>query len=31
LDAFIDLLEPLGLAAVDYPVEELTDELDAAL
>ncbi|WP_295544400.1 type II toxin-antitoxin system prevent-host-death family antitoxin [uncultured Thiohalocapsa sp.] len=31
LDAFIDLLEPLGLTAVDYPAEELTDELDAAL
>jgi prevent-host-death family protein len=31
LDAFTDLLEPLGLAAVDYPVEELADELDAAL
>jgi predicted HTH domain antitoxin len=31
LDAFIDLLAPLGLAAVDYPAEELADELDAAL
>jgi len=30
LDAFIDLLAPLGLAAVDYPAEELADELDAA-
>jgi prevent-host-death family protein len=31
LDAFIDLLAPLGLAAVDYPAGELTDELEAAL
>ncbi len=31
LDGFMDLLEPLGLAAVDYPSEELADELDAAL
>jgi len=31
LDAFMDLLAPLGLAAVDYPAAELTEELDAAL
>ncbi|TVQ89164.1 MAG: type II toxin-antitoxin system prevent-host-death family antitoxin [Chromatiaceae bacterium] len=31
LDGFIDLLGSLGLAAVDYPAEELADELDAAL
>jgi predicted HTH domain antitoxin len=31
LDAFIDLLGSLGLAAVDYPPEELAGELDAAL
>jgi prevent-host-death family protein len=31
LDGFIDLLGQLGLAAVDYPSEELADELDAAL
>lgn len=31
LDAFIDLLEPLGLPAVDYPTDELADELKAAL
>lgn len=31
LDELIDLLGSLGLAAVDYPAEELEDELDAAL
>jgi len=31
LDGFIDLLGALGVAAVDYPAEELADELDAAL
>jgi prevent-host-death family protein len=31
LSGFIDLLGSLGLAAVDYPVEELAGELDAAL
>jgi predicted HTH domain antitoxin len=31
LDGFIDLLGSLGLAAVDYPAEELADELGAAL
>jgi prevent-host-death family protein len=31
LDGFIDLLGPLGLAAVDYPAEELADELETAL
>jgi prevent-host-death family protein len=31
LDGFIDLLGSFGLAAVDYPAEELADELDAAL
>jgi len=31
LGEFIDLLGSLGLAAVDYPVEELAGELDAAL
>jgi predicted HTH domain antitoxin len=31
LDGFIDLLGALGVAAVDYPPEELADELDAAL
>ncbi|MEA1052158.1 UPF0175 family protein [Lamprobacter modestohalophilus] len=31
LDAFIDLLEPLGLPAVDYPTDELADELETAL
>jgi prevent-host-death family protein len=30
LDAFIDLLGSLGVAAVDYPPEELEGELDAA-
>ncbi len=30
LDGFIDLLGSLGLAAVDYPPEELAGELDAA-
>jgi prevent-host-death family protein len=30
LDGFIDLLGLLGVAAVDYPAEELADELDAA-
>ena len=31
LEGFIDLLGALGVAAVDYPAEELADELDAAL
>ena len=31
LDGFLDLLGSLGLAAVDYPAEELADELAAAL
>ncbi len=31
LDGFIDLLGSLGLVAVDYPPEELADELSAAL
>jgi predicted HTH domain antitoxin len=31
LDRFIDLLGTLGVAAVDYPPEELADELDTAL
>lgn len=31
LDAFLDLLGSLGLTAVDYPPEDLADELDAAL
>jgi prevent-host-death family protein len=30
LDGFIDLLGSLGLAAVDYPAEELAGELDSA-
>lgn len=31
LNDFMDLLEPLGLVAVDYPAEELASELKAAL
>ena len=31
LDGFIDLLGALGVVAVDYPAEELADELDTAL
>lgn len=31
LEAFIDLLGSVGLPAVDYPPEELADELAAAL
>ncbi len=31
LDGFIDLLGSLGLAAVDYPADELAGELDIAL
>ena len=31
LDGFIDLLGSLGLAAVDYPPEELAGELDIAV
>ncbi len=31
LDEFLDLLASLGLAAVDYPPDELAGELDAAL
>lgn len=31
LDGFIDLLGALGVTAVDYPPEELADELDTAL
>jgi prevent-host-death family protein len=30
LDEFIDLLGTVGLAAVDYPPDELADELNAA-
>ena len=30
LDGFIDLIGSLGLAAVDYPAEELDDELHVA-
>lgn len=31
LEAFIELLGEAGIAAVDYPPEELADELEAAL
>jgi prevent-host-death family protein len=31
LDGFIDLLGRVGVPAVDYPADELADELDAAL
>ncbi|NEX22811.1 UPF0175 family protein [Thiorhodococcus mannitoliphagus] len=30
LDDFIDLLGSLGLPVVDYPAEDITEELDAA-
>ena len=30
LDGFIELLGTVGLAAVDYPAEELADELSVA-